>query len=313
MNIPFKSPVEQAFSDLLSGIELNQTRVRLASERYAAIKTHLESRLSNVEVKQVGSFRKKTKTRPSDGSDRIDLDVIVCLGNFTGYSDFPGVGVTPNNALGTVQVALKDNVIYRMMRPRIDAPTIILDYSDNFSIELIPCYRDLSGRYPRLLGPACYVVGTTGSWEPADYDYDAEYLTRLNQSSDVDGQLVPTIKMVKTFLKNREISIKSFFVEIVCAQHLPGVLRFAKLLNANWGYQHSLYLMLEKLAENYDKKLAFPDSYTSPVESGLNPIDSLFAPYNLQRLSNEAKALCHTLRSNLGDWKRFFGSPFPQE
>ncbi|MBI4236967.1 MAG: hypothetical protein HY696_00940 [Deltaproteobacteria bacterium] len=314
MFTPTKKPLEEAFSTLLSRLELNPTRVRLASERYDAIKTHLESRLQNVEVKQVGSFRKKTKIRPGDGSDRIDLDVIVCLGNFTGYSDFPGVGVTPNDALRAVQDALKDNAVYRMMRPRIDAPTIALDYNDDFSVELIPCYRDLSGRYPRLLGPACYVVGATGNWEPADYDYDAEYLTQLNQSSDVDGRLIPAIKITKAFLRNHGISIKSFFIEIVCAQHLPNVLRFAKLFNTDLGYARHLYIVLDKLADNLGKQLSFLESHTPPVESGLNPLEELFTKGRLKKLAQDARALCNTFYSTalMERWSDFFGSPFPR-
>lgn len=311
---PTKKPLEEAFSTLLSRLELNPTRVRLASERYEAIKTHLESRLQNVEVKQVGSFRKKTKIRPGDGSDRIDLDVVVCLGNFTGYSYFPGAGVTPADALRTVQAALKDNAVYRMMRPRIDAPTIILDYNDDFSVELIPCYRDLSGRYPRLFGSACYVVGATGSWEPADYDYDAEYLTRLNQSSDVDGRLIPAIKTTKAFLRNHGISIKSFFIEIVCAQHLPNVLRFAKLFHADLGCARNLYIILDKLADELGKKLSFPGSHTPLVESGLSPLEELFIKSRLKKLAQDARTLSNTINSAalMDRWGVFFGSPFPR-
>lgn len=315
MVTPIKKPLEEAFSILLSRLELNPTRIRLASERYDSIKTHLESRLQNVEVRQVGSFRKKTKIRPSDGSDRIDLDVVVCLGNFTGYSDFPGAGVTPADALITVQYALKDNAVYRMMRPRIDAPTIVLDYSDDLSVELIPCYRDLSGRYPRLLGPACYVVGATGNWEPADYDYDAEFLTQLNQSQGVDGRLIPAIKIVKAFLRNHGLSIKSFFIEIVCAQHLPNVLRFAKLFNTDLGYARNLHIILDKLADNLGMRLSFQGSHTPLVESGLSPLEGLFIKSRLKKLAQDARTLCNTFYSSahVDRWSDFFGSPFPRE
>lgn len=314
MFTPIKKPLEEAFSILLSRLELNPARVRLASERYDAIKTHLESRLQNVEVKQVGSFRKKTKIRPGDGGDRIDLDVIVCLGSFTGYSDFPRAGITPNDALRTVQDALKDNAVYRMMRPRIDAPTIVLDYSDDFSVELIPCYRDLSGRYPRFFGSACYVVGMNGNWEPADYDYDAEFLTQLNQSSDVDGRLIPAIKITKAFLRNHEISIKSFFIEIVCAQHLPNILRFAKLFNADLGYARNLHIILDKLADELGMKLSFPGSHTPLAESGLSPLEELFIKNRLKKLAQDARTLCNTFNSTalMDRWCGFFGSPFPQ-
>jgi hypothetical protein len=148
--IQAESYADQPFPDLLSSLELNPTRVQLASQRYTSVKDYLENQLRGVEVKQVGSFRKKLKIRPEDHSDCLDLDAIVCLGDITGYAKVPGQGIQPIDAVNYVLKVLKDNSIYKVMRPKVDVPTITLDYHDNFSIELIPCFREKSGAYPSL-------------------------------------------------------------------------------------------------------------------------------------------------------------------
>ena len=50
--------VEDGFAGMLSRIELNDTRVALASQRYQAVKATLEAALPGKKVKQIGSFQR---------------------------------------------------------------------------------------------------------------------------------------------------------------------------------------------------------------------------------------------------------------
>ena len=53
------STVAAGFKELLARLELNPTRVALASQRYKAVGERIHAALRNKEVCQVGSFRKK--------------------------------------------------------------------------------------------------------------------------------------------------------------------------------------------------------------------------------------------------------------
>ncbi len=78
--------LDEAFDELLSRIELNPTRVTLASQRYNAIKAAIENALPDKSVRQIGSFQRKTKIRPLDLSDKLDIDAIVSFGPFRRFA-----------------------------------------------------------------------------------------------------------------------------------------------------------------------------------------------------------------------------------
>jgi hypothetical protein len=115
--------------------------------------------------------------------------------------------------------------------------------------------------------------------------------------------LVPTIKAVKGLLRNHNISIKSFFTEIVCAKYLPIAL---KVVPWNWKLSHSLWYILQKLAENLHQEISIPGSYTAPVGSGLSGLIGLITPSRIQKLSEHALALHHNPNTSDADWEKFF-------
>ena len=131
------SSVNEAFEELLRRIELNPARATVASQRYNAVKAAIESALPGKTVSQVGSFQRKTKIRPADLSDGLDIDAVVSFMRFTQYA-VGGNGVTPAGALEAVRRALTSNEIYRVMEPEKDHPVVTLQYADDMKIELIP-------------------------------------------------------------------------------------------------------------------------------------------------------------------------------
>src|SRR6266478_2779040 len=155
--------VDEAFKELLRRIELNPARVELASQRYNAVKESIETALPGKTVRQIGSFQRKTKIRPADLSDRLDIDVVVSFGSFYHYAPTGSQGgVSPAFALEIVRQGLRRNETYRVMPQSQDHPTIRLEYADQMAIEMVPAYEDLTGQHPHGLGhPACYIVGAS--------------------------------------------------------------------------------------------------------------------------------------------------------
>src|SRR4051794_32940684 len=109
------SPVDEAFTELLRRVELNQSRAELASQRYNAVKATIETALPGKSVRQVGSFQRKTKIKPVDLSDRLDVDAIVSFGRFSNYAAPQAGGITPSKALDIIRRALSSNQTYRLM------------------------------------------------------------------------------------------------------------------------------------------------------------------------------------------------------
>src|SRR5512136_414562 len=101
--------VDEAFKELLRRIELSPFRLTLASQRYNALKASIEGALPGKTLHQIGSFRRKTKIRPADLSDQLDIEVLVCLGRFPQPSA-PGMEkVTPSSALHMLRPAIPSN------------------------------------------------------------------------------------------------------------------------------------------------------------------------------------------------------------
>lgn len=305
--------VTSAFRELLSRIELSVTQASLASQRYNAVKKSVESKLPGKEVRQIGSFQRKTKIRPINEGDPLDIDLVVCFGN-ADHFDPPPLGLTPARALEIVRGALVSDGTYRLMNPKPDSPTVVLEYSDGGKVELTPCYRDMTGLHSRQVGPACYIVGSPGdTWVPADYDYDAAFISGTNRQPAVAQTLVPSIKIIKQFLRGKGIELKSFHVEVICALTVPQAVAHRNLSSVDWGYHRVLADFLSRAANHLTGAVKIPGSYSPAVDSGLSFNRLQEIVQYLGECGKVAGLICE-----LGDeeeavevWREFYGDPFP--
>jgi hypothetical protein len=305
--------VSAGFRELLSRVELNPSRVSIASQRYHAVSDRIRTVRPNYEVRQIGSFQRKTKIRPRTDSDPLDIDAAVCFGDAFSYAS-DGSGITPSDALAIVRKALESDKTYKLMDPAIDSPTVVLEYADGFKIELVPCYRERTGKFSREAGPDCYIVGSPdGQWLAADYDYDAAFIGGLNQIDMVQRALVPSIKMIKAFLRNREIRLKSFHVEVLCARLIPAALIDWQSQNLRWDYHHILSYFLSNAYSLLNGPVGIPNSYSRPVDSNLSAFDLQQIGGVLNQWGNAAWGICkmENEAAALKVWRQFFGEPFP--
>lgn len=288
------------FSELLTRLELNPTRVRLASERYAGLKAQIETNLP-VTVKQIGSFQRNTKIRPSAESNHIDVDVLVSFGT-TKRVVSGGSGMTPAIALSRVRSAITTNGIYDSMRPQTDAPTVIVDYSDDFTFELVPAFEFLAHNRTLLTiatRPNHYVVaGGNGSWLVADYDFDAKTITSLNQSKSVGGILVPFIKIAKGFFRSIGLStisggpVKSFHLEILASEFIPRAIQTWNSQNLQFHYGHLLAQFLQEASSVIDLPAQLPGSVSPPVKCDADFLQMIQIKKRLSDAGQNAWDLC---------------------
>jgi hypothetical protein len=306
------SVVGAAFREYLSRIELNPTRVELASVRYAHVKRTIEDALPGVSVRRIGSFRRNTKIRPRDLGDGLDLDVLVSLYGAREYAR-PGEGPDSAEALARLYRAVSSSQIFRAMEPQKDAPVVVLEYADEFQIELVPAVEDATGRRTHTNGTnACWVPKPGGGWMVADYDFDAEFISGLNQSNELGGMLVPTIKLFKSFARARSLPLNSFHIEVIASLALPVRARQWNATGKAWDVQHALAAVLEDARLHMAGPVALPGSYSPPVDSGLGSELAGAAAYLTEAAAVAWKLCMETSEPRaLRGWLDFFGHPFP--
>ena len=301
-----------AFDQLLRRIELNPTRVKDASTRYLAVKQVIESALPGKTMKQIGFFQRKTKLRPVDLSDALDLDTIVDFGETGPIRPYGGGGTTPQMAIEVVRRALVSNETYRVMAPVPDSPVVVLEYADKLKIEIAPVFTDKTGARAHREGlPSAYLVpGKYGQWDPADYDYDALYISAMNEKAK--GALVPTIKIAKAFLRNRTL-LKSFHIEILAGLTVPDMVAHWESSNTPWGYPQLFAAFLGLASERLMNRVSLPGSYSPPVDSDLALMPSLMLGTMMRQWSEQAWQICNITEDAraLAEWRRFYGEPFP--
>lgn len=309
--MPFVT-VDAAFEELLRRIELNPARVSLASQRYNAVKSTIEGSLPGKTVTQVGSFQRKTKIRPADLGDSLDVDVVVSFRRFTEYAR-DGRGVSPGDALEIVRKALAANQTYRVMTPQKDHPVVTLTYADDMSIELTPAFVDATGAHPHPgLSAECYVVGSaSGAWVPADYDYDALMISSLNGRSG--KKLIPMIKLVKAYFRNAKVSLKSFHTELLVSGTIPSIVNEWNEKNYSYGYQFLLAEFLRRASRVMTNPVQLPGSYSPPLNSGLSQLFLASLGTFLSGRADVAWKICAIKSTSeaVAEWRAFFGEPFP--
>jgi hypothetical protein len=309
--------IKEAFAATLSRIELNPTRVQLASQRYQAVKSVIEEALPERTVTQIGSFQRQTKIRPLDLGDKLDIDLLVKFktANWTLFGIL-GVWETPEAALDKIQKVLIADPTYKMMRPKPDAPTVVLTYADQFTFEFVPALVDKTGQYSHQTGePDCFLVGVNRTtWSPADYDFDAAYISSLNKQTG--GKLVPAIKLIKTFLRGQGLSpdpLKSFHIEILCSLVVSPIIAAWDAYGLAWDYHQVLAAFLLNVGDHLDSPVKVPNSFSAPIQVKLSAADTQALKKKINQLGQSAQKLCRIkdIPAALKGWPAFFGSPFP--
>jgi hypothetical protein len=303
--------VSDAFNELLHRIELNPTRVRQATTRYNAVKGVLEKELSGATVKRIGSFQRSTKIRPVDLSDRLDIDALAILGEVKSYAA-AGQGMSPQAAIQKVRRALSRDKTYQLMDPQANAPVVFLEYADDFHMEIAVGFADSTGTYLHPGGTPCYLVARADGWRPADYDYDAEYISDLNQRF-TGGALVPLIKLVKRTFRTWQLPLESFHTEILVATIAPTGIATWIRENKTWGYHHALAYFLSSAHGALTGPISLPGSYSPRVDSGLGPSQLTDLGKYLKNQAADAWKICGYKEETraIHDWYDLIGAPFP--
>ncbi|MBO8130805.1 MAG: hypothetical protein H0Z29_04700 [Candidatus Marinimicrobia bacterium] len=254
-------------------------------------------------------MQRKTRIQPRS-NDTFDIDILVILGSFARWVDVGGI--TPKDGLDKVEDIISEHETYDKMGPETDSPTIIINYANNTKVELVPAYIDNIGEYadgtPAFPKGRGYWIPKRNRWILADYDYDAEYISKKNE--ETDRYLIPTIKMLKAAKRNLFPEMKSYHLEVLAVNVIPTIVSYLK--NKIYPIPSPLLLcgFFCIAKDEVLKSLKIPGSKSSNADN--YSIDK----NSLAEIFGKICNYCNSLikfdgREAIEGWRELFGEPFP--
>lgn len=306
--------MREYFQKLRSNLELNGTFKGIVETRHAAVRSVIENNHPSIkQTKLIGSLQRLTRIQPRP-NDVFDIDILVVLGEFTHWvSD--GQGVSAAQALDSVHAAAQNSDRYAAKNPQQDAPTVTLDFADKVKVELVPAYIDNIATTPS--GEAVppkgrgYWVPKNGRWEHADYDFEADYISRLNATSE--GWLVPSIKMLKAIRRQYFPVLRSFPMEIVAAQIVPAIVAAKKSRGEQISSPELLEIFFTVAKDNLDTSLKIPSSNSPAVLLGEDTVQTAKNAFATIERHIQATNRSTTDAAKIEAWRQLFGDAFPTQ
>jgi hypothetical protein len=300
----------EAFQKLKSNLELNERFDEVIQQKHNAVRSVIENNLPNTNTELIGSLQRKTRIQPRPEDD-FDIDILVILGEFAKW--VPTGGITPQDAIRSVYYGIGQSERYSSMDPHIDEPTVTFEYKKgDVKVELVPAYIDKIGYYPDGKTPTVvgrgYWVPKSGRWELADYDYEAEHITKMNETSE--DYLIPTVKMLKAIKRKFFPDMSSFYLEILASQIIPAIVIWWK----REGYQADYPMLITNFFSIAKDKLQLPIK----MEGSCSPYISLDFSKQGQviQIFNELNNYLTWLTSQADNkkiegWREIFGDSMP--
>lgn len=303
--------MNEHFLKLKSNLELDPALAESISTRHTAIRTYLQNNHPDFrDSKLIGSVGRKTRIHPGSGK-KFDIDILVIVGN--GYGWVPSGGVTPQAALDQLHTTIDKSARYGDMNPFQDAPTVTVTYADEIQAQLVPAYVDMIGKdqWGNELGSIGrgYWVVKNGMWQMADYDYEAEYISKQNEASS--GHLIPAIKMLKALKQKYFAELDSFPLEILATNNIPLSVIVKKANNTPVFYHDLLQEFFADASTQLSVPIGIPDSKSARIS---------LDPDRVQRVSKIFVTLADYIRminttpqrgQKVEMWKKLFPDHFP--
>lgn len=269
------------------------------------IKTHL-----------IGSLQRQTRIQPRPDKGTFDIDILVVLDSFVRWVDPGEVGTTPAVALETVKGIVAQNETYERMGPETDSPTIALDYAGDIKVELVPAYVDdigyASDRTTPTLpkGRGYWIPKNSREWLIADYDHDADYISRENERSG--DHLIPVIKMLKAAKRHLFPQMQSYHLEVLATSIIPSVVAYFEGRGQTASFPLLVWGFFTMASDEVLRASQIPDSKSPPADRYLawsqkQELSQLFRTYAEDCKNVLSMSDADAIRA----WGRLFGSFFP--
>lgn len=286
--------VTEAFQTFKSELELPDRQRLVTAVAQEEIRSRIATYLDVPNSFLTGSYARYTKIFPLN-----DIDVMLIRNSQRVELSTSG-GVIPNQALegvaSAVAKAYPSGATIKKQSRSVNAQIKGRD----FGFDLIPAW---------LRKPDGYWIPDTdnGSWLPTDPEAHAKLMTQANNSCG--DKLKPLIKMLKHWSRNNYDLIRSFHIELICAN----IFARGDLANFSLG----VATVLVHLPDYIGKPMMDPIYGSSRVDKQLAAQEH---SQLLQRINSDAQNAIQALRlESTGDhsaaiekWKRIFLHGFPK-
>jgi len=224
----------------------------------------------------------------------------------------PGA-ITPQVALNDLHQTIMQSDRYGAMGSQQAPPTIVMAYSDKTAVEFVPAYIDRIGASPNgtphtPVGRA-YWVPKNNSWELADYDYEADYISGRNDAAG--GRLIPTIKMIKAIRRIYFPSMKSFHLDILATAIVPPLVEVKNQYEQTISYPELVADFFGYAPEWLSLSTGIPGSHSPAIAVVQADLNALAETFRMIKKYIDSLNVTAQESKKVEGWKQLFGDPFP--
>jgi len=296
--------LREAFETFKSRLELSDSFQAAVTTHHNAIRKRLESK-RNIRTKLIGSLQRQTKIQPLEGGE-LDIDILVI---FNDFDEWVSDGVSPATALRALGDIVEGDETYRKLEPETDSPTVGFEYKDEIRIELVPSYNFVGDSTSR---PKGYYIPGDNKWVLADYDYDAEYISKAN--TYCDKYLIPTIKMLKAAKRKFFPGMHSYHLETLVTLIIPSIIRNLKSEVVPVSFPLLICGFFEIAQNKIREEARIPGSKSTPADEGASLVDKIGFTSIFKKISEVCKKLLPLSDDEaIPVWRELIGPPFPAE
>jgi len=280
----------ESFRELKTNLEITELQQSTISTRQQNVRKAVEQGMNVLDSFLTGSYSRHTIIAPLK---EADIDIFIVL-NSSYYYDLDG----PASLLDKVKSVLKKTYPDTPDISR-NGQAVTIQFTD-FMVDVVPGFNRESVGYliPNSI---------TKKWISTDPKKHVEIMANAN--SVHDGDLVPLIKMIKSWNKNINSYFHSFHLEVLALQVLDNV----KISNFPSGMRY----YFDKGRDLISKKNPDPAGYGGDVGSYINSQEKIQEAVTKYQLAYERaiKAEDYERRGYTEEaiemWRRIFGGYFP--
>lgn len=278
--------ITEAFSIFKSNIEITGLQKETVSSRQKAVREVVENERKVLDSFLTGSYSRSTLIAPLN---EADVDIFVVLD--PQYYEQDG------------QARLLDKIRNTLLKTYTKTPKIsrngqavTITFTD-FIVDVVPAFNRQGGGYliPNSID---------GVWISTNPKVHVDYISQENK--DHSGDLIPLIKMIKTWNRNTGFSFPSFYLELLITK----VLKNIKISNFSSGVRYVFDKGREQLKYSIQDP-AFSYAQINLKGISLNDAISRFETAYSRAVKAEEFEKQGKIEEAILEWKKIFGERFP--
>jgi Second Messenger Oligonucleotide or Dinucleotide Synthetase domain len=287
--------VAEAFEIFKTELELPEGKQKIAAAAQQEVREEISKYLDISDSLLAGSYSRHTKINPLN-----DIDVFLVRNSQRIGLSTGGNVITPNQELDAVMVAVA-KAFPRITTTKKQCRSVNVTFNGlDFGFDLIPAW---------LRSPDGYWIpdNDLGIWVPSSPEFHSKVMTEANNKSG--GKLKPVIKMIKHWNRSNLDLLRSFHIELVCAD----VFKQVQLSS----FQVAVATVLYRLPSYVGVALMDPAYGTSRVDRVLSAEESRKllsrAQYDAGNVVKALKLEGDNLHADgIKAWQHIFLSGFPR-